>query len=93
MDGPNSTHLAPPPLYSEDAQSQGLPGIESVLDDEQPLILVIPTEGKRSFQSGFLGAEGDISSLEGEVSVKGTSLEKWNKVYVRSPPPSCEDVL
>ncbi|KAG8747268.1 hypothetical protein FRC10_001884 [Ceratobasidium sp. 414] len=81
MEGPNSTHLSPPPLYSEDAQSQGLPGIESVLN-EQPLILVTPPAGKISFQSGFLGAEGDISSLEGEVTIKGTPPEKWNKVTI-----------
>ncbi|KAG9085873.1 hypothetical protein FS749_004048 [Ceratobasidium sp. UAMH 11750] len=86
MEGPNSTHLSPPPLYSEDAQSQ--PGIESVLNNEQPLILVTPPAGKDSFQSGFLGAEGDISSLEGEVTIKGTTLEKWNKVYVRGQSPA-----
>ncbi|KAG8775090.1 hypothetical protein FRC12_001671 [Ceratobasidium sp. 428] len=82
MEGPNSTHLAPPPVYSEDVQSQGLPGIESVLNDERPLILVAPPGGKNTFQSGFLGIEGDVSSLEGEVTIKGTPLEIWNKVTI-----------
>lgn len=80
MEGPNSTHFSPPPLYSEDAQSHSQPGIEAVLHDEEPFILITPAEGKQSFQSGFLGAEGDVSSLEGEVIVKGTSLERWNRV-------------
>ncbi|QRV90806.1 hypothetical protein RhiJN_18824 [Ceratobasidium sp. AG-Ba] len=79
MEGPNATHSSPPPLYSEDVQQ---PGIESVLNDEQPLIVVTPPEGKDTFQSGFLGSEGDISSLEGEVIVKGGPLDKWNKVTI-----------
>ncbi|QRW04906.1 hypothetical protein RhiLY_03905 [Ceratobasidium sp. AG-Ba] len=80
MEGPTLPISSPPPLYSEDVQQ---PGIESVLNDEQPLIVVTPPEGKDTFQSGFLGSEGDISSLEGEVVVKGGHL--INGIKLRLP--------
>jgi hypothetical protein len=80
MDKHSSNHFSPPPpVYSEDAQSHHHT-IESALPDDQPLILITPSEGKSTFQSGFLGAEGDVSSLEGEVRIKSTSMEKWNNV-------------
>lgn len=80
MDRQPSTQFSPPPpLYSEDPHAHDA-GIESVLSDDQPLILITPSEGKSTFQSGFLGAEGDVSSLEGEVRIKSTSMEKWNHV-------------
>ncbi|KAB5593605.1 hypothetical protein CTheo_2898 [Ceratobasidium theobromae] len=82
MDRNTSNQLPPPPpVYSEDAQSHH-PNIESVSPDDQPLILIMPSEGKSTFQSGFLGAEGDISSLEGEVHIKSASMEKWNNVSI-----------
>ncbi|CAE6423403.1 unnamed protein product [Rhizoctonia solani] len=77
MDGHSSSHIAPPPLYSEDPQSNQS---DSTLLDDQPLILITPSEGKATFQSGFLGAEGDVSSFEGEVHIKSASMEKWQSV-------------
>ncbi|CAE6418955.1 unnamed protein product [Rhizoctonia solani] len=79
MDAHSSSHVAPPPLYSEDPQSNQS---DSTLPDDQPLILITPSEGKTTFQSGFLGAEGDVSSFEGEVHIKSASTEKWQSVTI-----------
>ncbi|KAF8761003.1 hypothetical protein RHS01_00925 [Rhizoctonia solani] len=69
MDAHSSSQI-PPPLYSEDPQWHQL---DSTLPDDRPLILITPSEGKTTFQSGFLGAEGDVSSFEGRFTSKAQS--------------------
>ncbi|CAE7184796.1 unnamed protein product [Rhizoctonia solani] len=80
MDAHTSSHV-PPPLYSEDPQSNQS-GVDLSSLGGQPLILITPSEGKTSFQSGFLGAEGDVSSFEGEVHIKSASMEQWQTVTI-----------
>ncbi|KAH7344670.1 hypothetical protein B0J17DRAFT_636410 [Rhizoctonia solani] len=80
MDAHTSSHI-PPPLYSEDPQSNQS-GVDLTPLGDQPLILITPSEGKTTFQSGFLGAEGDVSSFEGEVHIKSASMEKWQTVTI-----------
>ncbi|CUA73927.1 hypothetical protein RSOLAG22IIIB_01448 [Rhizoctonia solani] len=80
MDAHTSSNI-PPPLYSEDPQSNQSDVDLTSLGD-QPLILITPSEGKTTFQSGFLGAEGDVSSFEGEVHIKSASMEKWQTVTI-----------
>jgi hypothetical protein len=44
--------------------------------------LIIPTVDALNFQKGFLGADGERASVEGELQIKGFSPDKWAKMYV-----------
>ena len=58
--------VAAPPTYSR-------------LPDTQ--LLVIPSSNAAQFQSGYLGVD-EISSVEGEVHVKGALPGSWSRLYV-----------
>jgi len=68
----------PPPIYSQqDPVDSPQPGGDS---SAEPQILFVPTADAVNFQNGFLGAEGERATIEGELQVKGVDPTRWNRV-------------
>lgn len=74
---PMSEHI-PPPTYSqqepEDSQSHSNHG------PSEPQILILPTADSVNFQKGFLGAEGERATIEGELQLKAVDTARWGRV-------------
>ncbi|GBE78321.1 hypothetical protein BKA93DRAFT_737469 [Sparassis latifolia] len=71
--------LEPPPTYS-----QQVPGLDGPPDDGtraiEAQILIVPTANAISFQTGYLGAEGERAAIEGELQLKCADNFEWDKV-------------
>ena len=66
------TDLASPPTYGQE---------EPVCDGTGPLqVLITPCTGAMSFQSGYLGADNEHCSIEGEVQIKGAGDREWDNM-------------
>ncbi|KAF8912811.1 hypothetical protein CPB84DRAFT_1759565 [Gymnopilus junonius] len=60
----------------EDSQSYSSHG------PSEPQILIIPTTDSVNFQKGFLGAEGERATIEGELQLKAVDAARWGRVVV-----------
>lgn len=48
------------------------------------LILITPCTGSATFQNGYLGADNEHCSIEGELQIKGAGSFDLESVYVHS---------
>lgn len=67
----------PPPIYSKEDPDQGASSQTRI---PEPQVLIIPTGDSMNFQKGFLGAEGERATVEGELQLKGFAPEYWQKM-------------
>jgi hypothetical protein len=68
------TDLASPPTYGQE---------EPASDGTGPLqVLITPCTGTTSFQNGYLGADNEHCSIEGEVQIKGAGDREWDNMWV-----------
>lgn len=71
----------PPPIYSQQDPDDTITRPD-VVPCASPQILIIPTVDAINFQKGYLGAEGERAAIEGELQIKTTDADRWNKVLV-----------
>ncbi|KAF9056316.1 hypothetical protein BJ165DRAFT_1412475 [Panaeolus papilionaceus] len=79
-----SDHL-PPPTYSQqdpDGDSQPESNLNISATQTDPQILILPTIDAVNFQKGYLGAEGERASIEGEVHIKGVDPTHWERITI-----------
>jgi len=67
----------PPPIYAQ--QLARSPESDPQTD---PQILIIPATDSLRFQQGFLGADGERASIEGELQLKGAHSDRWRMLSV-----------
>lgn len=75
------TESLPPPIYSQQDPDDTLVAQTEPHDHSAgPHILIIPSADSINFQKGYLGAEGERASIEGELQIKGIDPNHWSKV-------------
>ncbi|KAH9946786.1 hypothetical protein B0H21DRAFT_808352 [Amylocystis lapponica] len=76
----------PPPIYSQETPEVGGPSTV------EPQLLIVPPANAANFQNGYLGAEGERATIEGEVQFKCAESFTWEKVTVtlRTVETACE---
>lgn len=65
------TDTTEPPTYGQQ---------EPAIEGGGLQVLITPPTGTTSFQNGYLGADNEHSSIEGEVQIKGAAGRAWDKV-------------
>ncbi|KAL4243463.1 hypothetical protein ABKN59_001119 [Abortiporus biennis] len=68
----------PPPTYSQNAVDHCADSPTSV----EPHILIVPGPGSIGFQKGYLGADLERATIEGELQIKGGNGRRWGKVTI-----------
>ncbi|PPQ67356.1 hypothetical protein CVT24_011539 [Panaeolus cyanescens] len=76
-----SDHL-PPPTYSQQDPEESQSNLSISTNHTDPQILILPTVDAVNFQKGFLGAEGERASIEGEVHIKGVDPTHWERITI-----------
>jgi hypothetical protein len=84
------THNAPrelddalPPTYVRDDASDAASTASAGTRPTEPQIVILPITDAVRFQQGFLGADGEHASIEGELQIKSADEAVWSKVCVR----------
>lgn len=73
--------LVAPPGYEERQHQDN----DETTGDLSLQILITPPHGATAFQVGYLGAQDDHASIEGEVQIKGGANTTWDRVWVQLP--------
>lgn len=69
-----------PPTYTQDSDPSDDGSQVSLSSADEPQVLIIPTADSVGFQAGYLGADLERASIEGEIHVKGAQRIQWKKV-------------
>ena len=91
----SSIPSVPPPLYSQNDVVDRQEGNSGQYIDSEAQLLISPLGNAPNFQKGYLGASDERAAIEGEVQIKGVSIETWENLFVQyvSPEILCIDAF